>query len=84
MTDPRSAALAYARVWTDGGGDPTFDELDGFLEAHFGARAVYVSEFERLQRIEAAARALDKATGLDTHVAFIALRAALATDGGET
>jgi hypothetical protein len=32
----------YAQMWTDGGGDPTFDEIDGFLFAHFNARAVHI------------------------------------------
>lgn len=34
----------YAQVWTEGGGVPTFDEIDGFLYRHFNARAVYVSD----------------------------------------
>ena len=29
----------YAQVFTDGGGDPTFAELDGFLFTGFNARA---------------------------------------------
>lgn len=36
MPDPKD----YAQIWLEGGGDPSFDQIDGFLQAHFGARAV--------------------------------------------
>ena len=40
----------YAQVFTDGGGDPTFAELDGFLFTHFNARAVYISDLAEQAR----------------------------------
>jgi hypothetical protein len=33
----------YAEMWLDGGGEPSFDQIDGFLLAHFNARAVHVT-----------------------------------------
>jgi len=43
MSDPKD----YAVLYLDGGGDPTFDQIDGFLYAHFSARAIY--EYNRNQ-----------------------------------
>lgn len=38
---PTSDPKDYAQMWLDGGEDPTFDQIDGFLYRHFNARAVY-------------------------------------------
>lgn len=45
MNEPKD----YARMWLDGGGDPTFDQIDGFLLRHFNARAVYVGDVAAMQ-----------------------------------
>lgn len=37
----------YAPIYLDGGGDPTFKQIDAFLQAHFGARAVRAALSER-------------------------------------
>lgn len=34
----------YAQLYLDGGEDPTFDQIDGFLYRHFNARARYEDE----------------------------------------
>lgn len=34
----------YAQLYLDGGEDPTFDQIDGFLLAHFNARARYIDD----------------------------------------
>jgi hypothetical protein len=31
-----------SEMYLDGGGDPTFEDVDAFLRAHFGAHAVYL------------------------------------------
>lgn len=34
----------YAPIFLDGGGDPSFAQIDTFLRTHFNARAVYFSQ----------------------------------------
>lgn len=40
----------YVPLFTEGGGDPTYAEVDAFLRAHFGARAVRASAAEKPER----------------------------------
>lgn len=36
----------YAALYLDGGGEPSFAQIDAFLRVHFNARAVYLTEEE--------------------------------------
>ena len=41
-TPDQAKPMDYAQMWLDGGEDPTFDQIDGFLYRHFNARAVHI------------------------------------------
>lgn len=39
-------------LFLDGGDEPDFDQIDEYLRAHFGARAVYVFELENIEWVQ--------------------------------
>jgi len=58
----------YAQLYLNGGDNPTFEQIDGFLYAHYNARALHNSVFSHLKAIEEAAINLATSSGSGEYI----------------